>query len=239
MILVVKESALAGKAEALSGKLNIEIGDEPVDEAYLMLSGDGLMLCRGELSLKADFTEMLPRLKQSNLEKEMLVKAARVKGAAEPLVLDATAGFGEDSLLLAAAGFRVLMFEKDPIIAALLSDALERAKAVPELREIAGRMELRCEDSISGMEGIDADVIYLDPMFPERKKSAAVKKKFQLIHDLEKPCENEEELLRAAINAHPKKIVIKRPAKGAYLAGVKPSHSYEGKAVRYDCLVNV
>ena len=84
-----------------------------------------------------------------------------------------------------------------------------------------------------------ADVIYLDPMFPERRKSAAVKKKFQLLHELERPCENEEELLKAAIDAHPSKIVIKRPVKGPYLAGIKPSHQFTGKAARYDCLVNL
>ena len=83
------------------------------------------------------------------------------------------------------------------------------------------------------------DVVYLDPMFPGRTKSAAVKKKFQLIHGLERPTEplDEESLLQAALAAHPRKVVIKRPVKGPYLAGVKPSHSIAGKAVRYDCIV--
>ena len=63
------------------------------------------------------------------------------------------------------------------------------------------------------------------------------KKKFQLIHHLEKPCEDEEALLNAAIAAKPRKILIKRPVKGPYLCGRKPSYSIAGKAVRYDCLV--
>ena len=74
-------------------------------------------------------------------------------------------------------------------------------------------------------------------MFPERTKSAAVKKKFQLIHILENPCENEEELLSAALNVRPRKVVIKRPVKGPFLANAKPSYSLKGKAVRYDCFV--
>ena len=83
------------------------------------------------------------------------------------------------------------------------------------------------------------DVVYLDPMFPGRTKSAAVKKKFQLLHRLEMPCQDEKSLLDAALGARPRKIVIKRPIKGPYLAGVKPSYELCGKAVRYDCIVIV
>ena len=74
-------------------------------------------------------------------------------------------------------------------------------------------------------------------MFPGRTKSAAVKKKFQLLHRLEMPCQDEKALLDAALGARPRKIVIKRPIKGPYLAGVKPSYELCGKAVRYDCIV--
>ena len=77
----------------------------------------------------------------------------------------------------------------------------------------------------------------LDPMFPERQKSALIKKKFQLLQKLESPCSNEEQLLEAAIAAQSKRIVIKRPLKGPYLADKKPSYSLEGKAIRYDCMV--
>jgi 16S rRNA (guanine1516-N2)-methyltransferase len=80
-------------------------------------------------------------------------------------------------------------------------------------------------------------VILLDPMFPERQKSALVKKKFQLLQQLECPCTDEEELLQAAINAKPRKIIIKRPAKGPFLANRKPDYSISGKAIRYDCIV--
>ncbi len=74
-------------------------------------------------------------------------------------------------------------------------------------------------------------------MFPGRTKSAAVKKKFQLLHHLEQPCEEENELVAAALAASPRKVVIKRPVKGPQLAGIKPSYSISGKAVRYDVLV--
>lgn len=202
------------------------------DDYGLALVGDGM-------ELRGDFSRMLPRLRQGRLQQELLVKAARIKGAEAPTAVDCTAGLGEDSLLLAAAGFVVTLFERDQTIAALLADALERAAADPRLAEAVGRMTLVADDSIAGLATLPEppDVVYLDPMFPSRTKSAAVKKKFQLLHHLEQPCEEEEALVAAALAAQPRKVVIKRPAKGALLAGMKPSYSVAGKAVRYDVLV--
>ena len=130
------------------------------------------------------------------------------------------------------------MFERDKIIAALLEDGLAQAAKNKQLRSIAERITLRKEDSIYALNShdIQPDIVVLDPMFPARTKSAAVKKKFQLIHGLEEPCVNEQELLDAARAAHPRKIVIKRPAKGPWLAGCKPCYSLVGKSVRFDCL---
>ena len=211
-----------------------------IKESGLALSQEdsGLFLTDGSLSIKADFTEMLPRLKQSNLQREMLVKAARIKGQEMPQSLvDATAGFGEDSLILASAGFEVRLFEFDPVIAILLEDAMERAKDIPELKDAVSRMTLVCDDSTKALKNLDykPDIVLLDPMFPARQKSALIKKKFQLIQRLESPCSTEAELLEAAKAADPKRIVIKRPLKGPYLADQKPSYSLEGKAIRYDC----
>ena len=202
------------------------------DDKGLALVGDGMVL-------RADFMRLLPRLRPDRLGRELLVRAARVRGVEAPTAVDATAGLGEDSLLLAAAGFAVTMFEKDPVIAALLHDALERAASDPQLARVAARMTLVEGDSVAGLRelGFSPDVVFLDPMFPERTKSAAVKKKFQLLHHLERPCDNEGEMLDAALAACPRKVVIKRPPKGPWLAGAKPSHSIAGKAVRYDVIV--
>ncbi len=208
----------------------------------LVRGPEGLCLRAGDRELRADLTAMIPRLSQRNLAGELLVKAAKVKGDRSTMtVVDATAGFGEDSLLLAAAGFHVVMYECNETIAALLEDALERAADHPVLGPVVARMELIRGDSIAAMRAMTTppDVIYLDPMFPQRTKSAAVGKKFQLLHLLEAPCPNEEELLAAAVAAHPRRIVIKRPLKGAWLAGVKPDFSMSGKAVRYDGIVPV
>lgn len=218
-----------GTGERAGGEKNLELRR---DAEGLALVGDGMVL-------RADFVRLLPRLRPDRLGRELLVRAARVRGVESPTAVDATAGLGEDSLLLAAAGFAVTMFEKDPVIAALLRDALERAARVPELAPVVERMTLVEGDSVAGLRrlGFSPDVVFLDPMFPERTKSAAVKKKFQLLHHLEHPCENEAELVEAALDARPRKVVIKRPPKGPLLAGIKPSYQVSGKAVRYDVLV--
>lgn len=203
------------------------------DEDGLVLTGDGQQL-------RADFAHLLPRLKYHNLQGELLVKAAKIRTEKTKLTaIDATAGFGEDSFLLAAAGYSVQMYEYDPVIAALLKDALLRAEQNPELKPVAARMTLTEGDSITALHGLlePPAVILLDPMFPERQKSALVKKKFQLLHRLERPCEDEQILLQAALDAHPQKIVIKRPLKGPYLAGIRPDYSLTGKAIRYDCII--
>lgn len=217
------------------GTARIELSDGLAlveTDAGLTLEGNGM-------SLRADFVDMLPRLKQGRLSQELLVRAAKVKGAASPTAVDATAGLGQDSLLLAAAGFRVRLYERNPAIAALLRDALRRAAETPELSEIAARMEFVEGDSVEALRGLSfaPDVVYLDPMFPARTKSAAVKKKFQLLHHLERPCEDPALLLDAALAAHPRKVVVKRPPKGPHLADMKPSYSLGGKAVRYDVIV--
>lgn len=218
-----------GTGERAEGEKNLELQR---DAEGLALVGDGMVL-------RADFVRLLPRLRPDRLGRELLVRAARVRGVEAPSAVDATAGLGEDALLLAAVGFTVTMFEKDPVIAALLRDALERAARVSELAPVAERMTLVEGDSVAGLRclGFSPDVVFLDPMFPERTKSAAVKKKFQLLHHLERPCDNEEELVEAALAARPRKVVIKRPPKGPLLAGARPSYQVSGKAVRYDVLV--
>ena len=213
---------------------------EAEDSLILRLDESGLSLLSEDQKLQGDFTRLLPRLKPNNLAGELLVRAAKIKGAEAPTAIDATAGLGEDSFLLAASGFRVKLYERNPVIFALLRDALQRASQIPELALIAARMELFHQDSITAMEqaGEAPDVILLDPMFPERQKSALVKKKLQMIQKLEIPCANEASLLLAAMSAGPKKLIVKRPPKGPWLAELKPDHSITGKAVRFDCFVS-
>jgi 16S rRNA (guanine1516-N2)-methyltransferase len=208
---------------------------------YLTDTEKGLTLESNDgLSLTASFSDMKKRIKQNELNRELIVKAAKIKGKSSGLtVADATAGLGTDSFLLAAAGFNVMMFERDEVIAALVGDALERAKNDPDTADAASRMTLICDDSITALQKLtkSPDIVFLDPMFPQRTKSALIKKKFQLLQRLESPCSDEHELLNAAIACNPRRIVIKRPSKGPFLADRRPDYSINGSTVRYDCIV--
>lgn len=220
----------------------MEINALLAEKGLFLKQEDGLCLAdsNGQI-LKGDFTRLLPRVKQNNLTRELIVKAARMKGCPEGLtVLDATAGLGEDSFLLAAAGFRVTLYEKNPVIFQLLTDAMARAGNIAELAPIVARMQAIHQDSVTAMQTLpeSPDVILLDPMFPKRQKNALVKKKLQMIQKLEMPCTEEGTLLWAAVSLNPKKLVIKRPPKGPFLADIQPDYSLQGKAVRFDCFVN-
>lgn len=210
------------------------------DELILVNDENGVGLRLGAMSLTGDLNKIIKRVKPGIVNAEMLVKAARIKGKSTDLkAIDATAGMGEDSFLLAAAGFNVRLYEYDPVIALLLKDTVSRALDNEYLHDIATKMEVFTGNSIDMLEELDEyiDVIFLDPMFPERTKSAMIGKKFQLLQKLESPCSNEEELFNAARKKKPKKIVVKRPIKGPELAGIKPDYVISGKAVRYDCYI--
>lgn len=229
-------------ASRLGSKLHAGMPDDPDQGIFLLVGVGGLWLCGDGLRTQGDLVRLLPRLAPHALARELLVRAARTRGVEQPHAIDATAGMGEDSLLLAAVGFEVDLYERDPVICELLRDALRRASEHPKLEPAAARMHLHGEDSTEALralaeEATRPDVVFLDPMFPARQKSALVKKKFQLMHQLEAPAADEGALLEAALAACPRKIVVKRPSKGPFLAGRKPSYSIGGKAVRYDVIV--
>ena len=236
--IVLDENGDREAAERLSQQLGVPIADSMGGELTLVFDDAGLSLVGCGMRYQGDFARMLNRVTRGRLHHEMLVKIAKTK-TEHPIAVDAAAGMGEDSFLLAAAGYEVYLFERDKVIAALLRDALRRARQDDRLREIVGRMRLIEGDSIERMPKLDIkpEIVYLDPMFPPRKKSGLIQKKLQLIQKLEQPCANERELYDAAAALRPKKIIIKRPLNGALLADKKPSYTVKGKAIRYDVVV--
>ena len=225
-------------AESFSKKNDIPMVDQPGEGLTLVFDKKGVSLSGYGLSYQGDFEVMLHRVTNGRLAHEMLVKA--VKSEKEELrAIDATAGMGEDAFLLAAYGYDVTLYEQNPVVAALLKDALRRGKKHPILKEIVPRMHLLQGDSIEYLrkEMDQVDVIYLDPMFPKRQKSGLINKKLQLIQKLEPPCSTEKDLFDAAMKANPSRIIVKRPLKSPFLDGRKPSYDLKGKAIRYDCYV--
>ena len=236
LTICVENEVYEHDALELAKKLGTELSTKLGNQLTLLFSSDGVYLTDGTMSFRGDFEQMLRRISGGRLQHEILARIVKSKSA-HPTAADATAGMGSDSLLLAACGYEVTMFEQNPVIAALLRDALHRAEASPELKKITERMRLFEGSSTELLPQLDfsPDVIYLDPMFPARQKSGLVNKRLQLIQELEQPCIEETKLLDAAASVKPKKIIIKRPLKGAYLAGRKPHYTVKGKAIRYDC----
>src|SRR5690554_1115755 len=152
-------------------------------------------------------------------------------------VLDATAGLGQDAFVLASLGCHVSLFERNPVIHALLADGLARAALNPECSPVVARMTLEAGSSINWLAQADpesVDVVYLDPMFPHRDKSALVKKEMQVFRQVVGDDDDSAQLLQAALKAARYRVVVKRPRKAPAVEGSEPATRIEGKSSRYD-----
>ncbi len=227
------------KAELIAGRLDLPFAESAPDSGlYLSVGDDGaLRAVAGKTVFFVDFSEIQRRASGPRVRSELLVRAAAGRDETPGFAVDATAGFGGDSFILAGAGFRVTAFERNRFVAELLADGLERALRNPETSDTASRIELRRIDSLAALPSLEVrpDVVLLDPMFPARKKTGAVKKKAQMLEALEPPCSDGDALLEAAIAARPRRIIVKRPAGAEPLGGRKPDYVLSGDVVRYDC----
>ena len=159
------------------------------------------------------------RLKNGGGRKQPLARAVGIRGDELPSVIDSTAGFAKDAFVLAALGCRVTMFERSLEMANLLTDGLQRAKDDADIGEIISRMQLVTGDSISLLATMRADVIYLDPMYPKRTKSALVKKEMQFLQRVVGADEDSDQLLQAALKSANNRVVVKRPKKAEPIDG--------------------
>ena len=111
-------------AESFARKNNVPIMDKPGEHLTVMFDSRGVSLTGYGLTYQGDFEGMLHRVTNGRLSHEMLVRAVKTEG--EHLkAIDATAGMGEDGFLLASYGYEVTLYEQNPVIAALLKDALD------------------------------------------------------------------------------------------------------------------
>lgn len=173
---------------------------------------------------------------------QLIAKAVGLGQGVSPHVFDATAGLGGDAFVLATLGCQVTMAERSPIAQALLRDGLERAhreasEGDGQLKAILDRMTLVAADSQDLMARATAtlaDVVYLDPMFPARRKTAAVKKDMQAFHAIIGGDEDADSLLALALKCAEYRVVVKRPRLAEPLAGRAPGYQLSGKTSRYD-----
>lgn len=168
---------------------------------------------------------------------QALARAVGVKPDRTPKVLDATAGLARDGFVLASLGCEVCLLERSPVVAALVENGLQRALSAPHLGSIVHRMHLIHTDALYYLEnndGVPADVIFLDPMFPTRRKSALVKKEMKIFQDLVGKDPDSARLLELALTRARYRVVVKRPRLSDVLSDIKPSAQISGKTTRYD-----
>ncbi|OOS07966.1 16S rRNA (guanine1516-N2)-methyltransferase [Moraxella cuniculi DSM 21768] len=174
------------------------------------------------------------RIVSAGRKSELLLQACKI--TQQMSVLDGTAGFGHDGLLLASAAARTTLCESHPVMALLLLYEYHLMLAVQNWQGLLGRIQIIHQDStqLSG----EYDCVYLDPMFPKDSYKAKVGKQMQLLHDLAKPptADDEEVLFCRAMQqlSATGRLIVKRPIHAPYLAGRTPTQSVQNAAIRFD-----
>lgn len=222
------------------------VGTDPVGACDVLLSltekqvGAGLTLL-AETRMKPlviDFeqTAYRQRLLRGGRQKEAVARAVMAGLPEQALVFDATAGLGRESMILAHAGARVVAFERQLPIWFILSDGLMRARrsrffpfTLPVLMAPGTIKDYQ--------DGERPEVIYYDPMFPERENSAQVKKDMFVFQQLIGADQDNEEFLRYALKLARRRVVVKRPSYAPPLSGdgITAAYSVDGGQCRFDC----
>ena len=217
------------------------------DDAVLIYDDQGLALQTGDTPLpgpvRVDFADaaLQRRTSHGHAAGESVARACGLRKGATPRVLDATAGLGRDSWILASLGATVDMFERSAIVHALLADGLRRAHAAPALQATAERLTLHGIDAHSALAAMAQqsaesrpEVVYLDPMFPHREKSAKVKKDMWAFRHMVGSDLDADALLELARAVAAKRVVVKRPRIAPDLNGEPPHQRLLGQSSRFD-----
>ncbi|MCW8410243.1 class I SAM-dependent methyltransferase [Legionella sp. PATHC035] len=225
-----EHEGLLDKAKALAEQLNFYLEKDASPCLYVTESGLSLKM-PGFSPIFAEFSASFWSKRKSEGKKQGLVRAC--KPTAGLKIIDATAGWGRDSAILASFGAEVLMLERHPVMASLVLDGLLRRSDTDQQQL---HLKFLAEDAHSYLSSLDEpnypDVIYIDPMHPERNKSALVKKEMQALQQLIGPDEDAQGLIQLALQRTKQKVVVKWPQK---IKPLFPAHAaVEGKTVRFD-----
>jgi len=180
---------------------------------------------------------LLYRQKFGGGRQQPIARALGLKKGISPFVVDATAGLGRDAFILASLGCHVHMVERNPIIHALLEDGLRRLTLAEKNKNInANSLQLNHSDSrewlLSATQSID--IVYLDPMYPHRSKSALVKKEMRVLRKLVGDDLDVAALLDTALGVAKQRVVVKRPKTAPPIGPITPNHYIEAKNTRFD-----
>jgi len=258
-ISVMFFDGLEDRASMLAAKLNLPLleyskSNDVQSNLALLVSNYGLEVIHlgknspGPISCNFVTGSLNYRRLHGGGKNQNLAKAIGIKSIKQKLyIMDVTAGLGRDAFILASLGAKVLMLERNGILAALLADGIHRARMTEgakgeDFKEVFKRMTIINNDSIDYLNTLEdiciPDIVYIDPMFPPRQKSSQVKKEMQLLQKLIGPDEDSDKLLTLAKSKARYRVVVKRPIHAKFLSDQKPSYSLKGKSTRYDIYSN-
>jgi 16S rRNA (guanine1516-N2)-methyltransferase len=232
----------AEQAKQLASLLNLPLSNDPSAPLQLIIDEQGLSLWAPALGgpVQVDFVsgKNAHRRQFGGGRGQPLAKAIGLKPGNTPSVIDATAGWARDAFVLASLGCQIQLLEQSQLLATLIEDGLRRASDHAETVTIAARMQVLNVNAIDYLTVMPTtawpDVIYLDPMYPSREKSALVKKDMQLLHQLVGSDQTGAALLDISLQRATKRVVVKRPKGAPLLSSQKPVAEITSKNTRYD-----
>lgn len=232
--LYIPSDSLLKEAQLLTALTNqfTICTDLPKDEIFLRLDKDGLAIITQQfqpLYVQEIYSKVY--LRKDSLSSELLIQAVKIKPAQDILIIDATAGFAKDSLLLGLYGYKVIMLEQNPFLATIVYYAMNH-RIIP-----ADNLQLVFTNSLDYFKSYQTILpyaIYLDPMFKKQDKALA-KKDMQIIQLLTKDAQNlDTELFKLAYPLC-KKLIVKRDNKQITIVpDPPPTYAKQGKTIRYD-----
>lgn len=188
--------------------------------------------------LRVDFVSgaVAHRLRFGGGRGQALAKAMGLRAGKTPTIVDATAGLGRDSFLLASLGAQVVLIERSEEMHSLLVQGMKRAvQEGGEFREIIGRMTLLKGDAKDLLAELSGEAILIDPMHPPRHNSALVKRELRQVREIVGTDDDASDLVRVALKTARNRVVLKWPAKADPISGIRAcSHQIHGKSTRYD-----
>ena len=238
--------------EKLTQKRRQQLSQTATQSILLLDEKNKLSWLSDGLSVAPEWDKLQRRVVSAGRKSELLLQAAKI--TSDSTVIDATAGFGHDSLILASTGAQVIMLEQQPLMALLLLAEQLRMNTLPNWQKLMSRLQIINTDALNYFAKLQTDakaidVVYLDPMFPEDSyqdsktgKGAKVGKHMQALHQLACPPTPEEEMqllqsAQAVVSQSAQtsgRVIVKRPQFAPQLAHQSASESWHNEAVRFD-----
>lgn len=229
----------------LSAKARLKQKDlQQLPSGCLLLEHDGLSLLshgtnQQPLRVAPHWLSLQQRVVTAGKKSELLLKAAKIQPSMR--VLDATAGFGHDSLILASTGASVTMLEREPALFVLLAFEGATMQQHAHWHRLLARLTLYFTDFTAWQMPNDLpafDRVLLDPMFPTASYTSAVNKHMQALHTLTLVPNFAEQiaLLQRAANVltDDGRVLVKRPKTAPFLADLPPQDSTTNALIRFD-----